>query len=837
MKNIKVKAVIKILVFLLLAAGVVYTAFYGIGENHTGRVKDIGLGLDLQGGVSVTYEIEDKGASDADIATTIDKLQRRVDNYSTEGEVYKEGLDRITVEIPVDTSKTDPNQILEELGKPGDLLFLDTENYNLYISGGDYTAALTGNDVENAEAGAFKDQTTNATQYIVQLQFTDEGTKKFADVTSANVGSPVYIIYDGQVVSAPNVKEAITGGSCQIESPTMTYEDAENLAGTIKIGALPLTLTEVRSQVVGAKLGSDAISTSLKAGAIGLGIIFIIMLLAYRFSGFVSCIALACYTVLDLVFINIFKITLTLPGIAGILLSIGMAVDANVIIYTRIKEELAAGLSVKSAIASGFKKALSAILDGNITTIIAGIVLLNMGSGTIKGFAQTLILGIVLSMFSALVITKVLMTSFADLGAVNPKLYGKAKPVKIIKFSKYFKFTGALSLVLILVGIGFLFVNKGIGTRGDVLNYSLEFSGGTSTTVTFDRAYTLAEAEQSVVPVIADAAGINGGTIQIQVVDQNDQVVFKSAELNQDQREKVDDALRSSFDIQDIESENISSTVSGEMRRNAILAVAIAALLMLIYIAFRFSDVRFGASAVLALIHDVMIVFMVYSVAYLSVGNTFIACMLTLVGYSINSTIIIFDRIRENMKTMSLDKNGYRLIVDTSISQTITRNIFTNLTSFVTIFMLYILGVSSLKEFTLTLMVGIICGAYSSIFITGPLWLMLKKYFGSKAEKSEVAKRLEPKFAGAYDEKASVTHTEESSDAKDEGGKAQAKKPAGKITANPNKKKDKSQYQSTTKGGKNKTKKEKELPKDEADEVVNETAEPEADTADESTEE
>lgn len=735
MKKTKRNAVIFLLLFCLVVAGAVYMALYGVGENSTGRAKDISLGLDLQGGVSITYQIMDDDATSDQIDTTIEKLQRRVENYSTEGEVYKEGQDRITVEIPLDTAKYDPNKVLEELGKPGDLMFMDQDNYTKFSAGEDYTPALTGADVENADAGIEKANGTGANEYIVQLQFNEAGTQKFADATTANVGKPLYIIYDGEVVSAPNVREAITGGSAQIDGQE-SLEEARTLASTIKIGALPLTLSELRSQVVGAKLGNDAIRTALLAGAIGICIIFLIMLVVYRFPGFVSCLALACYVILELLGINICKITLTLPGIAGILLSIGMAVDANVIIFTRIKEEIGNGLSVKSAIDAGFKKAFSAIFDGNITTIIAGLVLLWMGSGQVKGFARTLILGIILSMFTALVVTRFLLKMFAELGITNEKLYGKAKPAKVRDFAKYFKLTGSISLIAVLLGIAFLFVNKGIDGRNNTMNYSLEFSGGTSTTVTFDHAMSLVEAETEVVPVIEQATGINPGTTQIQVVDANNQVVFKTAELSQDKREALDDALIEKFglDKADIESENISSTISSEMRRDAILAVAIAAVLMLIYIAFRFNDVRFGASAVIALIHDVMVVFMVYSVAWLSVGSTFIACMLTLVGYSINSTIIIFDRIRENMQTMQYTKDaaGYTKVVNASISQTITRNIYTNLTSFATILMLFILGVSSLKEFTLTLMIGIICGAYSSIFITGPLWLTLRKYIGKK---------------------------------------------------------------------------------------------------------
>ena len=740
MKKAKRNAAFYLLLFLLVAAGAVYAILYGIGKERTGRAQDIPLGLDLQGGVSVTYQIEEKDATDAEIATTIEKLQKRVDTYSPDGEVYKAGSNRITVEIPLDTSKYDPNAILDSLGRPGKLEFLDSTNMALKQQEQEYVAALTGSDVKEAQAGRYTDNTTGMDEYIVSLQFNDEGAKKFSDVTGANVGNIVYIVYDDQIVSSPVVNSQISGGSAQIEG-TFTYEEADDLASTIKIGALPLTLTELSSQVVGAKLGSDALRTSLIAGAIGLGFIFLIMIIVFRFPGFIASLALACYTILELFFLNTLHITLTLPGIAGIILSIGMAVDANVIIFTRIKEEIGAGKTVKSAVKDGFDKALSAIIDGNVTTIIAGIVLLLMGTGTVKGFARTLILGIVLSMISALFITKLLLNIFVNLGVTNKKLYGAAKEVKEKKFSKTFKGAAVFSSVIIIAGILFLFVNKGITGRGNALNFSLEFSGGTSTTVTFNEQYDLARAESEIIPVLEEATEIAPGSAQIQIIDNSNQIVFKTATLDNSKREALANALKENFNIADgaIETDTISNTISNETQRDAVLAVIIASILMLIYIAFRFSDVRFGVSAVIALIHDVMFVFFAYSVAYLSVGGTFIACMLTIVGYSINSTIIIFDRIRENLHVMNIKRDGYDKIVDRSISQTLWRNVYTNLTTFVMVLMLYILGVASLKEFTLALMVGIVAGTYSSICITGPLWLTLRKHIGSGEEAAEKA--------------------------------------------------------------------------------------------------
>ena len=692
------------------------------------------MGLDLQGGLSVTYEIQDEKPTSDEIKATVDKLQRRVDAYSSEGEVYQEGNDRITVEIPLNTEKVDAHDVLDELGQPGQLLFLDSENYTIWQKNQNngtndaYEAVLTGSDIKNAQAGV--DDSGTVKDYVVQLQFTDEGAQKFATATAANIGKPIYIIYDGAVASAPTVQSAITDGNAVINKIS-SYDEAESLASTIKIGALPLELKQIQYNIVGAKLGQKAVSTSLIAGAIGFGLVCILMIILYRFPGFIASLALTGYVVLMLLILSIRHITLTLPGIAGIILSIGMAVDANVIIFTRIREEISAGSGVRAAVKAGFSKALSAILDGNITTLIATVVLMILGSGSIKGFAVTLMLGIVLSMFTALFVTKMLLNSFLELGVQNPKMYGKAKEPKIHGYVKNFKICGVASLIVIIAGLAFLGVNH--SRIGKSLNYSLEFTGGTSTTATFaeDDVYTLERAESEVAPVIAETAGIDAGTIQIQTVEGNNQVIFKTSELTEEQSAKIDDLLKSQFKATEVDNQSISSTISGEMKKDAIVAIAVSSVLMLLYIAFRFSDVKFGVSAVLALVHDVLVVFAAYSIGTLSVGNTFIACMLTIVGYSINATIIIFDRIRENMRTQD-SKESLEELVNKSIGQTFTRTIYTSLTTFIMVFVLFVMGVTSLKEFTFTLMLGIVCGAYSSVCITGPLWYTMKKKFSKK---------------------------------------------------------------------------------------------------------
>lgn len=734
MKKTKRKAVINLIIFFLLLAGGIYMAIAGVGQNESGKTANVPLGLDLQGGLSVTYEIQDEKPTSDEIKATVDKLQRRVDAYSSEGEVYQEGNDRITVEIPLNTEKVDAHDVLDELGQPGQLLFLDSENYTIWQQNQNngtndaYEAVLTGSDIKNAQAGV--DDSGTVKDYVVQLQFTDEGAQKFATATAANIGKPIYIIYDGAVASAPTVQSAITDGNAVINKNS-SYDEAESLASTIKIGALPLELKQIQYNIVGAKLGQKAVSTSLIAGAIGFGLVCILMIVLYRFPGFIASLALTGYVVLMLLILSIRHITLTLPGIAGIILSIGMAVDANVIIFTRIREEISAGSGVRAAVKAGFSKALSAILDGNITTLIATVVLMILGSGSIKGFAVTLMLGIVLSMFTALFVTKMLLNSFLELGVQNPKMYGKAKEPKIHGYVKNFKICGVASLIVIIAGLAFLGVNH--SRIGKSLNYSLEFTGGTSTTATFaeDDVYTLERAESEVAPVIAETAGIDAGTIQIQTVEGNNQVIFKTSELTEEQSAKIDDLLKSQFKATEVDNQSISSTISGEMKKDAIVAIAVSSVLMLLYIAFRFSDVKFGVSAVLALVHDVLVVFAAYSIGTLSVGNTFIACMLTIVGYSINATIIIFDRIRENMRTQD-SKESLEELVNKSIGQTFTRTIYTSLTTFIMVFVLFVMGVTSLKEFTFTLMLGIVCGAYSSVCITGPLWYTMKKKFSKK---------------------------------------------------------------------------------------------------------
>ena len=760
MKRLKKGQGIAWLVAFVVILGLLgYYAFTVLTGTVAKNDDSLKLGLDLDGGVSITYEAVGKTPTDEQMADTILKLQQRIENdlgeesSTTEANVYRVGEDRITVEIP---GVSDANALLEELGTPGTLYFIaqkdneGNENYSYgtlengeqgYVLNYDIQTLIdngsvicTGKEVTAAQGRARDDQTTGATKYVVTLQFNDEGTKAFGDATTvaAIAGETIGIYYDGEFVSVPKVNEAITSGNCEI-SGMSSMDEAEKLASYIRIGGLDIELQELESQVVGAQLGADALRTSLIAAGVGLVLVMVFLIIMYLVPGVVASLALALYTAMLIGILKAFDITLTLPGIAGMILSIGMAVDANVIVFARIREEIKSGRPVISAIETGFSKALSAILDGNITTLIAAAVLGILGSGTVKGFAITLALGVCLSMFTALVITRIIMNSFYALGVRSPKAYGKAKePTK-------FNFVGrkaifiAISVVIIAAGFVTMGVNK--ATSGKGLNYSLEFLGGTSTTVDFNETYSLADLDAKVVPEIADTLGISAGSIQTTTVDGSNQAIFKTRTLTLEERTTLNEMFESKYSVTEdsITSQSIGSTISGEMRSQSTIAVIVAVLCMLVYIWFRFKDIRFASSAIFALIHDVLIVLALYAFARISVGSAFIACMLTVIGYSVNDTIVVFDRIRENHKAIRTE-NAETLteLCNDSLAQTLSRSISTSITTAIMVLMLLILGVSSIREFALPLLAGVIAGTYSSIFIATQLWYILKLKFASK---------------------------------------------------------------------------------------------------------
>ena len=743
----KSRAVISLLLVAAISGLMAYTVLIGFGKGHRGSYHNIKKGLDLAGGASITYQaVGEEPPSQEDLNDTKYKLQRRVDQYSTEAQVYTEGTDRLNIEIPGISGVAETNQILEDLGRPGSLYFIrqtddaGNQNYQLGVTedGGveyvltkeldqiiaDGDAVVTGTQVTDAKAGYQQDDMGNK-EIVVSLTFDDTGREAFAKATTKafSAGETIGIYYDGHFISVPSVQAAITDGRAVITGES-TIEDAENLASTIRIGGLKVELERLRSQIVGAQLGQDAIRTSKFAGLIGFCLVAVLMIVIYLLPGFTAVLALIIYILMMAIVLNGFDITLTLPGIAGILLSIGMAVDANVIIFARVREELANGIGVRTAIRNGYSKALSAIIDGNVTTLIAAAVLAVLGSGTVKGFAYTLAIGIVLSMITSLFVTRLLMNIFYGLGLTDKKLYGIGKKRTPIKFVEKRKVFFAISIALVLSG----FVAMGVfrATQGNALNYSLDFVGGTSTSVSFNEDMSLEKIESEVIPIFTEVTGDNN--VQIQKVAGSNEVIFKSAVLDTDKSTELSNQLVEKFavDKDSITSETISSTISDEMKRDALIAVAVALVLMLLYIWFRFKDLRFGASSVICLAHDVLVVLAFYAFVRISVGSTFIACMLTIVGYSINATIVIFDRVRENLRQRSRQQT-LEEVVNESITDTLSRSIFTSLTTFFMVFALFIFGVASVKEFALPIMIGIICGAYSSICLAGSIWYVMRK--------------------------------------------------------------------------------------------------------------
>lgn len=717
MKKKKQKSIVLFLVSIIVMILLALVLVFGvkIGGMEKGSARNIILGLDLKGGVSITYEaVGDYTAED--MKDTLNKLKLRAEEFSSESDVYMEGDNRITVDIP---GQSDADAVLEKLGKPGSLSFVTD-----YGQDSEKTW-IEGSQVVDAQPQVTTDQSTGQKQYVVSFELNSEAAQTFAEVTADNIGKIIYIIYDGEIVSSPRVNTAITGGTGEITGMS-SYEEAEQLASMIRIGSLKVELQDITHKVVGARLGSNAVSTSLFAGILGVIVIIIFMAVINRIPGVAAGLALIFYVEATLICLNGFDLTLTLSGIAGVILSIGMAVDANIIINTRIKEEIAAGKSIESAIDIGFKKASSAVVDGNVTTFIAAIVLMILTSGTIKGFAQTLAIGTVLSIFTALVVSRFFVKTMYNMGLDKQSMYGVQKERKPFHIIEKRVISFAVIAVIIVVAVVGLFVNKSgnINGRNKTLNYSIEFEGGINITANFDKKYTTDEFNDTILPVIQEISG-DAEAIANEVVGSNEFSV-KVKQVDPSVINEIKDKLTSDYGVTDFDYSEVGSTLSSEMRKNAIISVVVALIFMLLYIFVRFRDMRYAASAVITLICDIAIVFAFYVISYTSVGNTFIACMLTLVGYSINATIVIFDRVREHRKT-DKEQTDILELGNRSITQTLSRTIYTSFTSFITIFFLYILGVSSLKEFAGPLMVGIIGGMFTNIFIPCSLWYMMMK--------------------------------------------------------------------------------------------------------------
>ncbi len=712
------RRILAILFVIIIAFGWVVTV-KGIGPMTP--IKDrMNLGLDIKGGVYVVLEADKKELAkyktEEDKRTIMEQTQavieRRVNELGlSEPTVTIEGENRIRVELP---GATNAEEAIEQIGRTAQLTFILADG----------TQVLDGGSVKDAQVG----QDDKSTSYSVNLQFDSEGADKFGDATTKafngevksqieGVGDgAIAIVLDNQIISAPNVNEPILGGKCSITG-NFSQEEASNLAALIRGGSLPITLNEVTSSVQSAKIGYNALEMSVYAGLIGLGLILLLMLIAYRGLGIAADLALLFYVVIVVNILSLMGMTLTLPGIAGIIVAVGMAVDANVIIFSRIREELAAGRSIRVASETGYKRALTSIVDSQVTTLIAAVILYEVGTSSVKGFAFTFMVGIIVSIFTAVVVTQLYVGLFAQTKATSkPGFFGMKKDgsaaltfKKTIHLIDKRKVFYVISCVILALGLVF-----GVA-RG--LNFGIDFTGGTMIQMDMGKQVKIADVKDAIKSYKLDPEIIYSG-------QGNKEIVIRTTKaLENEDRAKVIDSINKKFGTTDknvIAQELFGGSIGKELRNNALLALAIAAACMLIYIRIRFRQWRFGAAALLGDLHDVLIVVSFYAIFQVTVNNPFIAGILTVVGYSINDTIVIFDRIRENINYM---KRGTLVeTIDSSISQTLGRSLMTSLTTIIVMIPLLIMAGDAIREFVMPLMVGILAGTYSSICVCSPLY-------------------------------------------------------------------------------------------------------------------
>ena len=693
-------------------------------DNENG----IRLGLDLVGGSRIVYEAEiPDGYNQANLADDMNSVQkvirqRLTDKGFTEATVTLTGENRVTVEIP---QITNPEEAVQTLGTTAQLTFIDADGKEW----------LTGSDIKKATYGYGRPTGNEVTDvHYVQVQFTSEGQKKFAEATG-NIAARtdgtniMAIVMDNQVISSPSVSSQIDSDSCVI-SGSFTRDSASELADLINAGQIPFSLKQVELRSVGPQLGADAMRTSLIAGLIGIALVMLFMLIVYRIPGLVASIALCFYMVIEALIFSLVRVNLSLPGIAGIILSIGMAVDANVIIFERVKEELKNGKTVKSAIDSGFKRAFTAILDSNITTLIACAVLFFLGTGTIVGFATTLGIGVIVSMFTALTVTHFLLNRMVDFRIRNPKAYGlRDREAGKQRFAilKNFKIFGGISALLVVTGLVALIL---LPFGKNLFNLSIDFAGGTEMEFNMHTEVTQ-DVQTEVSGLFKDATGVDASSVTSSG-DGNEDVLIRSTSITSEQRAAVIDKMLEKYSLADtdiLNNNDVSASVGSDLQRSAVICSVLAIVLMMLYITFRF-EMTSGMAAVCCLMHDLLIMLSVYVWLQIPLDSNFIAAALTILGYSINASIIVFDRVRENLRTAR--REDFASVAERSVWQTMGRTINTTLTTLFTIGMVFILGVPSLKQFTLPLIVGILAGGWSSVLLSCSLWNVFRKKFRKK---------------------------------------------------------------------------------------------------------
>ena len=735
--NLKFKRGLALLVIIVLVFGWFVTLF-GIGDVDS--VKDaLKYGLDINGGVYVVMEAQ-TDATGEELEDLMDQTRAVLDNRVNqmgvaESSVTIEGDKRLRVEIP---GVNNADEAIEAIGKTAKLTFILADG----------TVVVDGSNVKDAQIA------TDGSNYKILLEFDSEGASLFEEGTrkafnkevtptiDGMASNEIGIVLDNEIITHPGVRDGvISGGNCEITG-NYSKEEASTTAALIRGGALPVELVEIQSSVQTATIGTDALDKSIVAGAIGLALVFVLMLVFYGMLGLVADIALLLYVVLFLWSMAGMGVVLTLPGIAALILSIGMAVDANVIIFARIKEEIMAGKSIRVAVDSGFKNALTTVLDAQITTLIAAVVLYEVGTTSVKGFALTLIIGIVFSIFTAVVITQLFISLLALSKKFSKNKYfgvnedGSPKQMlnKTFSFIKHRKVYYIISVSIIVIGLLFMIIGG--------MNYGIDFTGGTNIQVEMGKQVDIDEVKDTLKDYELEPTIIYAG-------EGNTQIVIKTIKsLENAERSEIIETLGDKYGVtQDdvLASEQFGPSVGDELKANALKAVIIAAIGMLIYIVIRFKSWKYGFSAVVGVVHDVLIVIAFYAIFGFTVNNPFIAAILTLVGYSINDTIVIFDRIRENKRIHNKDNNETN--IDRSLNQTLNRTIMTSLTTLVVMIPLCIMVSASIREFVIPLMIGVVVGCLSSIFVCSPVYFELcrneetSKYMKATASKAKKTRK------------------------------------------------------------------------------------------------
>lgn len=708
-------------------------------------IKDkVQLGLDIKGGVYAVLEADTGKLSGDKLQETMEQtkevINERVNQMGLkEPTVTVEGMNRIRVELP---GAEDSQEAIDTIGQTAQLEFR-LANKSLI---------MTGDNVK--DAGIDKDSKNG--RYKVTLQFTSEGAKKFEQATRDAISgmvksaygnekdsdkaevkdNAIVILLDNKIKSAPTVEKIISGDSCEITSAGgFSQKEASKLSALIRGGALPVDLKVISSSTQSATIGMDALEKSVTAGLIGLLIVLIIMVAGYRMMGVAADIALLFYVVILVAIMAMMGSVLTLPGIAGIILSVGMAVDANVVIFSRIREEIIAGKAIPAATRIGSKRAMTTVIDSQVTTLIAAVVLYQMGTSSVKGFAWTLMIGIIVSIFTAVVVTNFYLgllstnSKFAKPGNFGIRADGTTtfNLKKQFHFLKYRKKTYIIPVIIILIGVGFF------AFRG--LNFGIDFTGGSMIQIDMGK---VVDAEKVSDAVEHSGVDMSKGSVVLSG-DKNNQVIIRTTDaLDINKTNELVNTVGKELNAKNIKflaNDLFGGSVGKELRNNAIKAILIAAMCMLVYIRMRFSEWRFGLTAIIALCHDILILITFYLVFNVTVNNPFIAAVLTVVGYSINDTIVIFDRIRENAKYMrKMDRID---MIDVSINQTLGRSVMTSVTTLVVMIPLLIMGGNTIREFTLPLMVGVLVGCLSSIFIASPVYYDLTMFFEKKKKKNK----------------------------------------------------------------------------------------------------